>query len=760
MSQPITPIPGVLFITWLLCVVLSTPGYTAVPSTYYSQWGTPVCDDTVTDRSQPIITISGTVYADRNDNGTREDGEDGLPDVGVSDGVQVVRTGAAGGYTLTDVQPGVQRTVFVIVPTGYRIGGAFYRCIPGQCAGMTADFGLAPDPASTAANHAFIHVTDSHITRPGATCFAEMAALPASFIVASGDLTNNRELDAFRDAVSRATVPVMALPGNHDVLVNGSGALAGPLGSDATYEALIGPKYYAFNYGGRHYVLLNSIEDMPRQMAWLKNDLAMLPAKTELLIFQHFPPTSAQMALYQQYNTRAIFSGHTHANRVMQVGKILYVTTPPLLGGGLDLNPRSYRLVTFTDGQITLDSLAIGYGSQRTFPAPPVGAADPKPAIRLRADWPMFKGNPARTGSASDTLKPPCAVSWTQALGGTIHLGSPVVGHGMVYLGVGDDSGAQRSGVYALDALTRQVRWHYPTAAKVAHAQCLVGDLVLATSNDGIVHAIDAATGARRWSYSLGSPMDCWLYTSPVVADGRVFCGTADHFTALELATGTPLWRMPSASAGHWPTYSSPAYSDGKVVCAFPGPGVFTCDAKTGARGWQAEKSIAIASNSAATTAISGKTVYTRTGSALFALDFDTGVERWHYNNKGGAPSPVVTETGVVLAMGNGTVVKLDTATGKEVWSYSAAPLRKGGKPKWYFDPLLIATPLVAGSVVYLCTTDGHLVALDESTGTELAVMEMGRPFTASPAVSGNTFFLAAYDGTVFAVTSTAPQTP
>ena len=186
--------------------------------------------------------------------------------------------------------------------------------------------------------------------------------------------------------------------------------------------------------------------------------------------------------------------------------------------------------------------------------------------------------------------------------------------------------------------------------------------------------------------------------------------------------------------------------------------GAFMCDALTGTLRWQGDKSITIGSESPATVAVSGHTVYIRAKSALFAVDAATGVEQWHYANKGGASSPVATETAVILGMGNGAVVKLDAATGKELWTNATAgTLRKNGKPKLYFDPLLIATPLVSGDKVYLCTTDGQLLTLDAATGAELAVQEFGMPFTASPAVSGNAIFLAAYNGTVFALVSPAP---
>ena len=113
--------------------------------------------------------------------------------------------------------------------------------------------------------------------------------------------------------------------------------------------------------------------------------------------------------------------------------------------------------------------------------------------------------------------------------------------------------------------------------------------------------------------------------------------------------------------------------------------------------------------------------------------------------------------TSTAHGLANGTVVKLDAAGGTEVWKYVGAKLRKTARPRFYFQPLVMATPVVSGGIVYITTTDGQLVALDAATGTELHVQDVGLPFSASPAVSGNAIFLASYNGTVVALVSAAP---
>jgi outer membrane protein assembly factor BamB len=63
---------------------------------------------------------------------------------------------------------------------------------------------------------------------------------------------------------------------------------------------------------------------------------------------------------------------------------------------------------------------------------------------------------------------------------------------------------------------------------------------------------------------------------------------------------------------------------------------------------------------------------------------------------------------------------------------------------------------LLSGGLVYLTTTDGQLVVLEETTGAERYVLELGLPFISSPAISGNAIFLASYNGALLALVSTA----
>ncbi|NOT10184.1 MAG: hypothetical protein HOP28_18475 [Gemmatimonadales bacterium] len=251
--------------------------------------------------------VAGTVFDDRNANGVRDPGEPGLAGVVVSNQVEVVRTGADGGFELPSVGTGV---IFVSVPEGRRVVGRFWRATDGG----PPVFALAPLAAP--AEFAFIHASDTHLNEQSLPRTRRLKALVDSlkpaFLIITGDLIR----DALRvpEAASRPQfelaarefeaigVPVWTVPGNHDLfgierhlsLV----PLTHPLYGRGMYRHYLGPDYYSFNYGGVHFVGVNSVdhEDLwywghvdSLQLAWLKRDIATLPPGTPVVTFNHIP---------------------------------------------------------------------------------------------------------------------------------------------------------------------------------------------------------------------------------------------------------------------------------------------------------------------------------------------------------------------------------------------------------------------------------------------------------------------------------------
>ncbi len=255
--------------------------------------------------------VSGVVFLDRNGDGRRNLGEPGIAGVAVSDQADVVVSAADGSFRLG--RAGGFGFVSVSAPTGYQTVGPFWKRAPAGGA-APIDFPLRAVPVPS--EFLFVHASDTHVsaeTRPRtARLRALVDSIKPAFSIITGDLVRDAlrvpEAEAtgyyelFEAEAARFPGPLYTVPGNHEIFGierDKSGATVDhPHYGRAMYRHYRGPDYYSFNYGGIHFVGLNSIdiEDQSYyghidsvQAAWLVRDLATVPAPTPVVTFNHIP---------------------------------------------------------------------------------------------------------------------------------------------------------------------------------------------------------------------------------------------------------------------------------------------------------------------------------------------------------------------------------------------------------------------------------------------------------------------------------------
>ncbi len=253
--------------------------------------------------------ISGNVFVDSNHNGIADRGERGVARVVVSNQDAVVTTDAFGSYRLPRGATGV---IFISVPDGYQVKRGFWRSVSDTT--RTVDFAVSP--VTVPKTFAFIHASDTHIAQAVLSRTQRLRALADSltpaFVLITGDLVRDAlrvgepeaagyyELFAREMALFRS--PVWTIPGNHEIFGierdRSNVAVTHPLYGRKMYRHYRGPDYYSFNYGGVHFVGLNSvgIDDKwyygqvdSAQLAWLERDLAMVRPGTPVVTFNHIP---------------------------------------------------------------------------------------------------------------------------------------------------------------------------------------------------------------------------------------------------------------------------------------------------------------------------------------------------------------------------------------------------------------------------------------------------------------------------------------
>jgi len=262
------------------------------------------------------VAVAGTVFLDKNGNGVRDQDEPGIANAIVSDQIGVVTTDADGHFAMTASGYGL---LFVEPPDGYAARGPFWRK---AAAGAELAFPLVtvPNPRS----FTFVHASDTHLGPESLPRTRRLEALVDSlkpaFVLITGDLVRDalrvsepeaagyfdllgRELGAFK-------VPVFLVPGNHDIFgIERHRSLVSPtnpLYGKRFYRSRFGPNYYAFNWGGIHFVGLDTVDyfDLEyyahvdsAQVRWLGEDLARLPAGTPVVTFNHIPLVSGAQTI-------------------------------------------------------------------------------------------------------------------------------------------------------------------------------------------------------------------------------------------------------------------------------------------------------------------------------------------------------------------------------------------------------------------------------------------------------------------------------
>jgi len=262
------------------------------------------------------IEITGYVFLDENDNALRDDGEPGIPGVVVSDQVAVVATDQNGAYQI--VGSGGLGVVFISTPNTYTARVPFWKHIDRKSGRCQADFPLKQNQKTD--SFSFIHASDPHLneaTLPRLNKFKAIAeSLSPDFILMTGDLVfdairvNEEEArgcyELYKREIEGLSIPFWNVPGNHEIfgierhhsLVSSSHPLYGM----KMYRHYLGPDYYSFNFGGIHFVGLNTVDyhdiwyygNIPKiQLAWLEQDLSFVPPGVPVVTFNHIPFYSA-----------------------------------------------------------------------------------------------------------------------------------------------------------------------------------------------------------------------------------------------------------------------------------------------------------------------------------------------------------------------------------------------------------------------------------------------------------------------------------
>lgn len=250
---------------------------------------------------------------------------------------------------------------------------------------------------------------------------------------------------------------------------------------------------------------------------------------------------------------------------------------------------------------------------------------------------------------------------------------------------------------------------HYASAATVANGLVYIGN------TDKQLHALDAESGAVRWSFATGDIVT----STPAVLDSVVIVGSFDGSVyALHAISGALLWRHATGAA----IPSSPAIYQQMVIIGSRSYDILALDVLSGKPVWNQYYWFSWVESSAT---VRDGIAYLGSSDAqrLSAFDAGDGTVRWQFDTGGSAwAQPAVGDHAVFLGCvgvaeyfvdHRAAFFAVDKRHGKGLWKYSLE--RPGDARMWGFA----ASPAIGNGRVFAATLDGALYAFVLSPVTE-----------------------------------------
>jgi eukaryotic-like serine/threonine-protein kinase len=276
-----------------------------------------------------------------------------------------------------------------------------------------------------------------------------------------------------------------------------------------------------------------------------------------------------------------------------------------------------------------------------------------------------------------------------------VYLSSPSIWNGAVYFGSGDGN------IYALNAASGALTWKVETG-DVVHASPAIADGTLFIGSwDSYFYALDAATGKQRWRFKTGEDPNIHnqvgIQSSAAIMHGMVYFGCRDsNLYALDTRTGKQQWSFPTH--GSW-VVSSPAVNEGEVYFATSDSGLFyVLRANDGSvvfsltfHGWPTFSSPAIA----------GDMLYVGSNAGMLrAIDLQKQQVAWTFQTDG------AKRNGPAYTKPDGSP-NYDAAFDSDFYDDIVL-----GNQRMMTVGSILSSPVVAGNVIYVGSTDGNLYAL------------------------------------------------
>lgn len=652
---------------------------------------------------------------------------EGLANVSVTDGRNVVKTAEDGSFTL----PGYRKTRFITVtaPAGYWTEQYY---IPASGDTESYDFTLEESDIPAGAAHTFLQISDTEIGEGGVGEWIDHVKgladeLEPAFLVHTGDLCYEAGIKRHIEDMNTENMglPVRYLLGNHDYVDGKYG--------EELFESLYGPTWYSFEVGNVHYVVtpfgpggdVKSGYSADDRWRWLANDLENTDPDMKVVMFNHTKSPSENYVLefdrkeldLKAHNLIAWVYGHYHYNYVQENDGVLNISTARPDCGGIDSSASGTRLISIAeDGTVTTQ---------------------------------MYYYNLPETPAAVENA------AFTVQLEGNVLFCDTVLDGGKVYTATVDDDWPRRCGVYCLDASTGAVAWFYETVNSVKNNIVVRDGRVYAQDCEGNVYCLDAGTGKALWQSRVQLGTGLAASSGIALDDGVLYAGCAAGVAALSAETGETVWEN-VRNRGEGSPAEFVVLGD-KLLVSSHWDALVALDKTTGKELWK-NSDEDVRFRSSTPVAIDDATILVADDDAVALLDAATGEIKQktvlEEKSLSSSAQPVLADGVAYIPTSDSGLLAVSLADGSVLWQaevggamvYTAPYTNDGAET-------IESTPVLLDGQLWFGASDGNVYCVDAADGSVVKAYAVSVPVFGKVVVTADSVYGADFSGRVFRIT-------
>jgi outer membrane protein assembly factor BamB len=263
---------------------------------------------------------------------------------------------------------------------------------------------------------------------------------------------------------------------------------------------------------------------------------------------------------------------------------------------------------------------------------------------------------------------------------------------GNIYFGCADGT------ITAIDAESGRQLWTYNTGEEPGTTPVIAGGLVLVSTHEQTLFALDATTGVWRWQYHREQSNEFTIrgVSTPLVVNDRIYIGFADGaVVSLRLADGSVLWQTGASRQEPYRDAESAPQTDGQRIFASSyRDGLLALSPDKGDVLWQ--KAFPEVNH----IAFSHGTLYATAVGKVAAFSPSDGAELWSKGTSFRTATGIEVWKGLVMVPTDGPLFFLDGRTGR--------PLGDAFNP----GRGISAVPTIFGRDMYLMSNAGWLYGM------------------------------------------------